>query len=193
MYSKLSNLILGFHGCSGEVFNKVLYKHEHVIDSENDWDWLGHGAYFWEYNYDRAVSFAKELQGRGKIKGEIAVIGAVIDLGNCLNLLDENCLKLVEASYYNLKKAIENEGKLMPENLNVGKSRDLLHRNLDCAVINSLNKSIDGSKLPSYDSVRAAFIEGEELYPNAGFKAKNHIQICVRNKACIKGYFKPLI
>jgi len=27
--------------------------------------------------------------------------------------------------------------------------------------------------------------------PGAGFKEKNHIQICVRNRNCIKGYFLP--
>ena len=47
-------------------------------------------------------------------------------------------------------------------------------------------------KIPSFDSVRCAFWEGEELYPGAGFKEKNHIQICVRNHNCIKGYFRPL-
>ena len=45
--------------------------------------------------------------------------------------------------------------------------------------------------LPEYDSVRCAFIEGESLYENAGFHEKNHIQICIRNPNCIKGYFIP--
>jgi hypothetical protein len=40
--------------------------------------------------------------------------------------------------------------------------------------------------------VRAAFIEGEPLYPNAGFNDRNHIQLCVVNPRCIKGYFRPL-
>ncbi|TSA32147.1 MAG: hypothetical protein D4R64_16610 [Porphyromonadaceae bacterium] len=40
-------------------------------------------------------------------------------------------------------------------------------------------------------SVRGVFFEGKELYPNSGFREKNHIQICVRNPNCIKGYFLP--
>ncbi len=28
--------------------------------------------------------------------------------------------------------------------------------------------------------------------PTAGFYTKNHIQLCVRNPDCIKGYFRPL-
>lgn len=46
--------------------------------------------------------------------------------------------------------------------------------------------------LPSYDSVRAAFWEGGELYEGAGFAKKAHIQIAVCNPECIKGYFRPL-
>lgn len=42
-----------------------------------------------------------------------------------------------------------------------------------------------------YDSIRAAFWEGKELYNTAGFKEKNHIQICIRDPKCIIGYFLP--
>ena len=30
------------------------------------------------------------------------------------------------------------------------------------------------------------------VFADAGFAAKTHIQICVRNPVCIKGYFRPL-
>ena len=43
----------------------------------------------------------------------------------------------------------------------------------------------------SFDSVRGVFFEGEEIYPNASFRVKDHIQICVRNPNCIKGFFLP--
>ena len=41
----------------------------------------------------------------------------------------------------------------------------------------------------AFDSARGVFVEGEALYPNAGFNEKNHIQICIRNPNCIKGFF----
>ena len=44
---------------------------------------------------------------------------------------------------------------------------------------------------PAFDSIRGVFFEGDELYPGAGFKEKDHIQICIRNPNCIKGYFLP--
>lgn len=87
MYSKLPNLILAFHGCDESVRNAVLCKWEDLHASTNDYDWLGHGVYFWEQNRERAERWAQEQQRRGKID-KPAVIGAVIDLGHCLNLTD---------------------------------------------------------------------------------------------------------
>ena len=46
-------------------------------------------------------------------------------------------------------------------------------------------------EVEAFDSVRGVFFEGNDLYPNAGFKEKNHIQIAIRNPNCIKGYFLP--
>jgi len=37
---------------------------------------------------------------------------------------------------------------------------------------------------------RGVFVEGEPLYPGAAIQKFNHIQVCVRNPDCIKGYFR---
>ncbi|MEM7554619.1 MAG: hypothetical protein AAF378_11045 [Cyanobacteria bacterium P01_A01_bin.84] len=42
-----------------------------------------------------------------------------------------------------------------------------------------------------FDSVRAAFLEGEPWYPGSMFRKQNHIQIAVINPNCIKGIFLP--
>jgi hypothetical protein len=44
--------------------------------------------------------------------------------------------------------------------------------------------------LKSYQTVRAAFLEGRALYEGAGFRRKNHIQIAVKDSRCIKAYFR---
>jgi hypothetical protein len=64
-------------------------------------------------------------------------------------------------------------------------------RDLDCAVFETIHKIRKEENDPVYDSIRGVFWEGEELYPNAGFREKDHIQICIRNPNCIKGYFLP--
>lgn len=60
-----------------------------------------------------------------------------------------------------------------------------------CAVIETAHGIAKQLGKPEYDSVRGVFFEGNDLYKNAGFKEKNHIQIAVRNQNCIKGFFIP--
>jgi hypothetical protein len=57
----------------------------------------------------------------------------------------------------------------------------------------NIHELTQDSKFESFDSVRGLFIEGEPVYPGSGFYDKTHIQICVVNPNCIKGYFSPLI
>lgn len=187
----LPSFIFGFHGCEQEVAEKVLAGEQRLKASENDYDWLGSGVYFWEHNAKRALEWANELKNRGKIKYP-SVIGAIIDLGNCLNLLDSDGLKIVKEGYAWLAEAVRECDESLPQNKDTRDNQDLLLRNLDCAVINLIHELRDenGKIFSNYDTVRAAFIEGEPLYPNAGFRAKNHIQICVRNYKAIKAVFR---
>jgi hypothetical protein len=191
--------VLGFHGCDEAVGENLLSgKTMHLKQSANKYDWLGGGIYFWENDPLRAWEFANEAESKthlskGKIKKPF-VIGAVIDLGLCLNLLDRKGLEEVSSAYETLSSIY---GLLYtPIPVNIGK--DLGARFLDCAVIESLHetrKSLDTAspgQYKAYDSVRAAFPEDDELYPNAGFRKKNHVQIAVRSLSCIKGYFRPI-
>ena len=59
IYDKLPNLVLGFHGCNQETYENVIHRHEHLKRSENAYDWLGNGIYFWENSYERAMEWAK--------------------------------------------------------------------------------------------------------------------------------------
>lgn len=47
------------------------------------------------------------------------------------------------------------------------------------------------NNIAPYDTVRGLFVEGDPIYPNAGFTEKTHVQISVINPNCIKGYFLP--
>jgi hypothetical protein len=192
MYSRKTGLILGFHGCDKKVVEDVVSGKKKLKHSTNDYDWLGHGIYFWDYNPSRAMAFAKQLANSPKFKHKVkepSVLGAVIDLGFCLDLLDNSNLELIKLGYEILKNIKPNN---MPVNKSIGDSGDLLLRNLDCAVIETLHTVWEENNRKPYDSVRGVFSEGKELYKGAGFKEKDHIQICIRNPNCIKGYFAPL-
>lgn len=192
LYSTRSNLIVGFHGCDMSVVDRVVAGKDSLTASTNDYDWLGNGIYFWENNEERALEWAKELSRRGNssIKHP-AVIGAIIDLGYCFDLTDSAYLKELSKTYDVLVEICKSTGEPLPENKNVGMSTDLLLRKLDCAVIEMTHKLNRAANKRAYDSVRGVFWEGRPLYPNAGFAEKNHIQICVCNPNCIKGYFLP--
>ena len=141
----------------------------------------------------RALSYAQESMGRSsnvKIKNPFA-LGAVIDLGVCLDLLNQKYLNIVSRAYDYLKKKFEDKGLELPENKGFAKKDfDFRKRELDCLVINYTVKMLKKNGV-RVDTVRAAFLEGEPLYPRAGFKTKNHIQIAVLNTDCIKGVFLP--
>mgnify|MGYP001765244939 CR=1 FL=1 len=194
MYSFLPSLILGFHGCDRDVAETVLAGKEPLTPSQNDYDWLGHGIYCWEQNPRRALQYAKLIKNhpeRGRTRiNKPYVLGVVVQPGYCLNLLEASSLELLKGSYRLLKETATGSGIGMPRNIPIGKEKDLLIRKLDCAVIEALHQYNIEKNISGFDTVRGVFLEGRDLYPNAGFKRKNHIQICVRNPNCIKGYFR---
>lgn len=151
--------------------------------------------YFWEFDPERAHAYAKALAVKRAKGPEInvpGVLGAVIDLGNCLDLMDYRNLTMVKHAYDSLLAGAEGDHEILPKNKRDLRSGDVLLRDLDCAVIELLHEIwVHDLEQPPFDSVRGVFWEGNELYPNAGFREKDHIQICVRNPNCIKGFFLP--
>jgi hypothetical protein len=180
--------VLGYHGCDRETGERLL-RNEPFRKSENKWDWLGSGIYFWEANPDRAWEWAQELESDRKAEGqdfEPFVVGAVIDTGFCLDLISSNGSRLVEEAYGSFCAVVQASGAILPENT----GRGLRNRKLDCAVINYIHTVREQSEKPSFDTVRGLFPEGDELYPNSGFRRQTHIQICVRNPTNIHGVFR---
>lgn len=193
-YKKHPGFVLGFHGCDREIGEAVLAGSQSLIASENEYDWLGKGIYFWEANPQRAYQFAVEATERPYLtQGQIDkpfVIGAVIDLGVCCNLQDQSTLDELTLAYKLLRHANDSAKIPLPQN---EKGTDKFLRHLDCAVVNYLHVIREAQKLSPYDSVRAAFHEGGELYQGSAFTKLSHIQIAVRNEDQVLGYFRPRI
>jgi hypothetical protein len=192
LYSSKPAYVFGFHGLDEAIGRAVLNNETELKHSKNSYDWLGHGVYFWENSFERARQYAEESQARkdSTIQNPF-VISAIIDLGNCLDLLDKKCLDLLRNAYNELEFTLKEAGEELPTNAPFGSNDfDFKKRELDCAVIRyAIEMAADEGVY--FDSVRAAFWEGEELYPNAGFKTHNHIQLCIINPDCIKGIFLP--
>jgi hypothetical protein len=180
--------ITGFHSCDRDVGLRVLNGQDQLKASENSWDWFGPGVYFWEQNPGRALEYAIEVaSGEQKNKFPIKtpfVIGAIIELGNCLNLIEPNSINIVKEAHTSLEKLFKESNREHPTNKGA-------IRKLDCAVIRMVHQTNNDQGLQAYDTIRSAFLEGDVIYPGSNFTYRLHIEICVLNTNLIKGYFLP--
>jgi hypothetical protein len=181
-----TSFVLGFHGCDRSVADKLV-EGEAFNPSRNDYDWLGPGAYFWEANPQRGIDFARELQTlrRGPKVESPAVVGAVIDLGLCLDVTTTAGIRQIRDAHADLSKVAEAAGQPLPSN-----SSDSLRRKLDCAVVTYLHQVRGARNLAAIDTLRGIFVEGDPVYAGSGFHDKTHVQICVCNPNSIKGVFR---
>lgn len=191
-----TSFVLGYHGCDADIAERAVSGEIDLLWSEKSYDWLGSGIYFWESDPDRALEWAESQVKRGLYK-QPAVIGAAIDLGNCLDLNARENVQYLQIAYEGLKREIARTGVDMPVNKGVGSSdADRRLRFLDCAVINNLHSAIESVALEKrviqkFDTVRSMFAEGPPAYDGCAFTEQAHVQIAVRTKSCIKGLFFP--
>lgn len=98
MHSLSASFVLGYHGCDRAIGESLLAGNL-FRPSENDYDWLGSGIYFWESNPRRGLDWARELQRRRSDIAQPFVVGAILDLGFCLDLLSLNGIEAVQQVY----------------------------------------------------------------------------------------------
>lgn len=117
MYSQNPSYILGFHGLDEAVGRKILNDQDTLKHSTNDYDWLGNGVYFWENSPERAKQWADASSKRdsSSVKSPF-VIGAIIDLGTCFDLLDKYWIDRLSQAYGQLLLGLQETGHKIPEN-----------------------------------------------------------------------------
>ena len=174
---RFTRIVLGYHGCE-PAFADALLRGELPIEawesSQNPYDWLGHGIYFWEFAPERA----KIWGGKG------GIIGAVIQLGVCLDFTDVAHTDLLAEGFERIKAVHRRRGKPLPKNK--GKRRDL-----DCLVINNVVAWTEKQRRLRFQTVRCPFLEGEPAFPGSAIFRESHVQIAVRDTRCILGVFRP--
>jgi len=203
MYDVKPNLIIGFHGCERTIRDQLLISPNDYKISQKPFDWLGHGLYFWENNYDRALEWATEKKNRSAIT-EAAVIGAVLSLGYCCDFPDKRYIRLPAYYFNNMKTRYEPQGQELPKNKDLKNDtyKDKILRHLDCTTIEFMHAQIldqvkkdhaaqGYSDHKIFDSTRGVFTEGGPAFEGSGLFEKSHIQICIRNPNCIQGFFIP--
>lgn len=180
MRRSASGIILGYHGCDAKVADALVSGTAFEF-SRNEYDWLGHGVYFWENDPERALHWARNAPKTAKRIDTPAAVGAAIDLGLCLDLTTQASLEVIKQAYDLLRDTLASQGKPLLKNSSEFK------RELDCAVFNFLYESMPA---PKFQTVRGVLTEGGALYEGAHIMSRTHVQIAVRDLSCIKGVFR---
>ena len=165
-----TSFVLGYHGCDETIGRKAIKGDLELGPSKRKYDWLGSGLYFWESDPRRALEFSNWKVARGDYKRPF-VLGAIIDLRNCLDLCSRGDLELVRSARSALVKMMTSANSPIPQNKSAPNdpNQDRALRYLDRAVIEHLHKIIKSKGQKSYDSVRGMFHEGGPLYKGSGF------------------------
>ena len=167
--------VIGHHGCHRDFAEGLLSGRislEQWRPSQNTYDWLGKGIYFWEGGRTRAAQWAKQQFGE-----QAAVIDAEIELGNCLDLLQDTHHRSIFGVFEGVRREYEEKGWSLPRNR--GGRHDL-----DCLVLNQYMISAFQTGEP-FQTIRGVFEEGEPLFPGSAIRAQAHIQIAVQDYRCI--------
>jgi len=163
--------VVAYHGTSRATAEKLVAG-KPFAPSENEDDWLGHGVYFWEYAPRQAWWWCRHW----KHKDDPAVVGAVIRLGHCFDLLDPENVQILRDAHDQMEAA----GVELPENGNQHKLRD-------CAVFNYFYEAADQAKRP-VDTSRGVYVPvaaKRRIWRRSWIYEQAHIQVCVRNPASI--------
>lgn len=183
-FLEYQRMVTAYHGCDQSVVDAI-FAGGALTKSENDYDWLGTGIYFWEQGPGRALDWAHVMSRRGRVK-KPAVLGAVIQLGNCLDLLDVTMTRQLKQIYPGFEHGMRAAGHELPIN-----EPDRKRHKLDCAFLNWAIPFLEEESGLLYHTVRGVFVEGAPLYPSSQLHTESHIQLAVRNPEAIVGYFLP--
>src|SRR5437667_9220125 len=106
--------VIGYHGTRRSTALRMVQGLVGYKRSENAYDWLGHGIYFWEYAPKQAWAWARQRQKNQKWDEEIAVVASMIRLGNCFDLLDPDNLQELAHLEHDFSESEQRAGRTVP-------------------------------------------------------------------------------
>jgi hypothetical protein len=166
--------VYGYHGTSQTKALSIL-KHG-FLPSDNDYDWLGTGIYFFQDAPIRAKQWAMEQH-----PNEPAVICSLIQLENCIDLFDVKWFPLLKNVYNLFEQQYRLSDRPLPKQ---NPYRSKAHR-LDCAFFNYASQFV-AHKGQISSSTRAVFVEGNCIFPDSAIFDLAHVQISVKDPLVIK-------
>lgn len=162
--------VIGYHGTTAAAAEAIVGGE--IVRSAQSYDWLGHGFYVWQDSPWRAGEWAE-----AKFGADAAVVAVEVDLTGCLDLFNPAYQRqLADADAQMVIEMLA--GGVAPP-LNRGGRRDR-----DCATINWFCDAAAADGI-MFRSVRAIFEEGDPIFDESAINARSHVQIAVRDVACI--------
>ncbi len=180
--------VIGYHGTKRSTALRIVQGLEPFVPSTNRDDWLGNGVYFWEYGPQQAWSWAERLRqvevkaNLWTDKDEIAVLGSMIRLGHCLDLLDPLNISVLKLQAQRFQADLTALRRTAPKNVNT-------HRYLDCAIFEYTYAWLEELGRP-IDTCRAVYVPTNSktrIWNGSWIYEGSHIQLSVRNPGCILG------
>ncbi len=175
-YLDYHRTVIGYHGTSAKIAD-ALVNGEPFKESASPYDWLGTGVYFWEYAPKQALWWAEK---RNKVTTP-AVVGAMIRLGNCFDLLDAKNVVALQKSGAAMIESMKRARVEIPKN-------EHSFKHLDCSAFNFFYQQNEDDGEPRIDTARGAYVPTEtnkRIWSDSWICKDTHIQICVRTQSNI--------
>jgi hypothetical protein len=141
--------------------------------SQNPYDWLGDGVYFFQDAPHRAREWATQRYG-----GDGVVIRSIIRLDDCIDLLDFQSNDLIVRAYQLFTVRMGLARRTLP------RQTAGAHR-LDRAVMNYAVEMLSQDGV-AVRVVRGVFAEGVPVFPGSAIMNRAHVQIAVRDASLIE-------
>jgi len=170
-YSDHHRTVIGYHGTDMAAAERLV-SGEEFQPSDADNEWFGKGVYFWEHAFKQAWRWSRDY----KRFGRPAVVGAVIRLGNRLDLVDPGNVTVFREFSRALLDDYARAKVAPPRNFRT-------HKRLDCAVFNYMYGHLERANRP-LDTARAVYYPlsgARRVVKGSWISEETHIQICVRN------------
>lgn len=197
MSGSAGRLVVAHHGCDRKVRDALLGGTADLKPSNNPYDWLGPGIYFFEDDWKRALYFAQtaaenpERKYTAKPIEEPAVVGVILRVERWLDMATQEGIDEFLIAHRSLELVIQAKGRKMPINKPASDDdEEMLLRNLDRAVFKLLHEGRLQQGLPSYQAVRGPFTQGKPVVDTSAIRRHTHIQLAVPQADCIVGYFR---